>query len=63
MFSPFDSDIVFTGSADHSVHSWRVSKDLHNEVVDFKSKLMLFFVNKFTTESINNILIPKYLLF
>lgn len=40
MFSPLDSDIVFTGSADHSVHSWRVSKDLHSETVNFKSKLI-----------------------
>lgn len=43
MFSPLDSDIVFTGSADHSVHSWRVSKDLHNDVDDFKSKFIYFF--------------------
>jgi WD40 repeat protein len=40
MFSPLDSDIVFTGSADHSVHAWRLSKDLHNAITDFKSKLM-----------------------
>lgn len=38
MFSPLDSDIVFTGSADHSVHAWRLSKDLHNTSIDFKSK-------------------------
>jgi len=39
MFSPVDSDIVFTGSADHSVHSWRISKDLQIDKVDFKSNL------------------------
>lgn len=42
MFSPLDSDIVFTGSADHSVHSWRLSKDLHNNVDLFKSNLIHF---------------------
>uniref|UniRef100_A0A2H8TR50 Gem-associated protein 5 n=1 Tax=Melanaphis sacchari TaxID=742174 RepID=A0A2H8TR50_9HEMI len=36
MFSPCDADIVFTGSADHSIHSWRLSKDLHNYTTEFK---------------------------
>lgn len=40
MFSPLDHDIIFTGSADHAVHSWRMSKDLHKEMVDLKSKPM-----------------------
>lgn len=43
MFSPLDHDIVFTGSADHSVHSWKVSKDLQNEITSFKSKIFNFF--------------------
>ncbi|XP_050548887.1 uncharacterized protein LOC126910389 isoform X2 [Daktulosphaira vitifoliae] len=34
MFSPLDSDIVFTGSADHSIHSWRVSKALQSDSVE-----------------------------
>lgn len=42
MFSPLDYDIVFTGSADHSVHSWSISKDLHNDIIDLKSKLNIF---------------------
>lgn len=41
IFSPCDADIVFTGSADHSVHSWRLSKDLHNHTTELKSKQML----------------------
>ncbi|KAL4096870.1 hypothetical protein QTP88_021745 [Uroleucon formosanum] len=36
IFSPCDADIVFTGSADHSIHSWRLSKDLHNYTTEFK---------------------------
>lgn len=43
MFSPLDPDIVFTGSADHSIHSWRISKDLQNEIIEFKSKLIHLF--------------------
>lgn len=39
IFSPCDADIVFTGSADHSIHSWRLSKDLHNYTTEFKSKM------------------------
>lgn len=44
MFSPVDSDIVFTGSADHSIHSWRISKDLQIDKMDLKSELMNFFI-------------------
>ncbi|VVC34354.1 WD40/YVTN repeat-like-containing domain,WD40-repeat-containing domain,Quinoprotein alcohol [Cinara cedri] len=34
IFSPLDCDIVFTGSADSSVHSWRISNNLPNEIID-----------------------------
>jgi len=44
MFSPLDRDIVFTGSADHSVHSWRVSKDLENEITSLKSNLLYLLI-------------------
>jgi len=42
IFSPCDADIVFTGSADHSIHSWRLSKDLHNYTTEFKSKTIAY---------------------
>lgn len=45
MFSPLDHDIIFTGSADHSIHSWRMSKDLHNDIGDAKSKLMQIYLS------------------
>ncbi|VVC40847.1 Hypothetical protein CINCED_3A004867 [Cinara cedri] len=52
IFSPLDYDIVFTGSADHSVHSWRISKDLHNDVVDLKK-------NKDTPNIVKEIIVMK----
>jgi len=54
IFSPCDADIVFTGSADHSIHSWRLSKDLHNYTTEFKSKTNAFkYLLLFIVESSN----------
>ncbi|XP_050440258.1 gem-associated protein 5-like isoform X2 [Adelges cooleyi] len=55
MFSPLDSDIVFTGSADHSIHSWRVSKDLQNDVLATIKTNPTIIKKKSDTEDLDNL--------